>query len=144
MIKQQRTNKLGNKALFIVELLLIIGFFAVRYFTRRKMGMTRFVMYVNYEIDKMIPVKEVKLAFVLILILLSIGLVIHFIKAKSSFNKVDSLIGILINLAALILILLATSSVMKEYYFLVLLAILIGLTHFFRVLFNKNQEAASL
>lgn len=54
----------------VAELLLVTGAFAVKYFTGKKMGMARFVIFKNQAWEKAYPLEQWKLISIVVLILL--------------------------------------------------------------------------
>lgn len=71
----------------LIQILLFIGAFVLNYFTRRRMGMARYVLYKNRNWENTYPVEEIQTAFTAGLIILSILLILFFYKNKKRLSR---------------------------------------------------------
>ncbi len=57
----------------ILQLLLLIGMYVVNYFTRKKMGMLRFVIYKNSTWESSYPIAQIQYLVIALLVILMIA-----------------------------------------------------------------------
>lgn len=126
-------KKLGNIIINILQLLLLLGAFALNYFTKKKMGMARHMVYLNQKIENNYPVEIIKYSLLSIIILMTIFILILYMKNKN--DKTNDIYMISITLIASILFIVFTISQSKQsiksYYFIVLL---IGVFYILQIL----------
>lgn len=76
-------KKAGYIIALLMEIIFYTGAYIFNYFTRRKMGMSRYVVFLNRQIEEAVPIQSIIYAGVgVMILLLMIGLVIFWKKRK--------------------------------------------------------------
>lgn len=70
----------------VLEVALIAGAYVFNYFTNKKIGMSRFVGFMNQNWQKNYPLETLKLAAVAVVLLSAILLLLFFIKNREEMN----------------------------------------------------------
>lgn len=71
----------------ILEALLLSGAWAVQYFTRRKMGMARYVVYKNRGWESRYPMELLAKGAALVMVLLTAMLLLYFLRRRRNLTK---------------------------------------------------------
>lgn len=111
----------------IFQLVFAYGIHLLNYFTKKKLGMNRWVVYHNMQIDKILVVSILKYAFLIATIITTIKLLNIYIKKINMYKllKIDLFILLAINVI-LVIITLAfnTSSQKLNYYYIIILLLI--------------------
>lgn len=95
-----------KRILFALLDLLTIAFLAggyvMQYFTKRKLGMVRWVNFQERKIQEAIPVDVVKYAAVIVVLLLTIMVVRGFMKKRKSIGKIDTVMMAVLGILVLV------------------------------------------
>lgn len=116
-------SKAGKRlyiAVTILEVLFLAGSYIVDYFTRKKMGMARYVSYMNYSLEAKYPMEALSHAVILILSLLTAAILILFLlKRKKSDGWIYIRLGVMIVLTVLYVwfTLSGSRETQRSYYF---------------------------
>lgn len=103
----------------VLSIALLAGGYIIQYFTKRKLGMLRWVIYTETKIKEMMPVDILKYSAALVAVLLTVILVRSYLKKRKSIGSLDRvMIAFPVILAVLYLgcTLLMTSEVTRAYY----------------------------
>lgn len=84
-------KKLGYAIATLLEIALLFGAYIIHYFTRRKMGMLRYVIFKNQTWEQAYPIELLKGAAVAAMLLLTLILLIAFMKRRKEAGKLLSL-----------------------------------------------------
>lgn len=76
----------------IVELLLLVGAYLVHFFTKKKMGMARFVIYKNKIWEREYPMELWKTFSILLIAILTISVVLYYFKKRGFISKITSVV----------------------------------------------------
>lgn len=71
----------------ILQVLLLIGMYVVNYFTRKRMGMLRYVIYKNITWESSYPIEQIQYLVIAFLVILMISILVFYLKRKSQINK---------------------------------------------------------
>lgn len=114
-----------RKAIYIVisflELLLLIGAFVLQYFTRRRMGMARHIIYMNQKWGEAFSLESIKIvSLILIVFLLMILLFLWFRREnkKNLLNKADIVLSVLLSTVYIVFMTMNSVEEMRAYYFI--------------------------
>ena len=117
-----------KKAGYILALLLeataLAGAYIVNYFTRRKMGMARYVIYKNQGWERDYPMELIKNSVMAVLILLTVLVLIAFLKKRREVSRlcaVMTLVMIVLTGLYTCYTLISSTETMRAYYFISLL-----------------------
>ena len=69
-------KKLGHIITNIIQLLLLTGAYTFYYFTKKKMGMARHIIYLNQKIENNYPINTIKYILLFTIVLLTIFILI--------------------------------------------------------------------
>lgn len=118
-----------KRVLFVLLDLLSAAFLAggyvVQYFTRRKLGMLRWVNFQEGKLAEAVPVETVKYAALLVLLFFALWIVGRFVKKKNEIGKLDRvMLGVMVLLVAVdvVLTLTLTKDVTAAYFLILPLA----------------------
>jgi len=115
-------NRIWNKAAIILEVLLYAGAYIFQYFTRKKMGMARFVIYKNHGWENQYPLSAIKYGILIVLAALFLIEVILYVRQKP--KRIHNGIQLLVSAAAVSVcaswIMTQSTSSARAYYFLAL------------------------
>ena len=105
----------------ILEICLLAGAYAVHYFTKKKMGMARYVVYKNHKWEKAYPMAAFQMAVVILLVILAILILFFFIKRRRKAKK----LAYTMNTAMIALVIIYTvftigtsADTMRDHYFI--------------------------
>ena len=71
----------------ILEILCLAGAWAIQYFTRRKMGMARYVVYKNRSWEARYPMELLANGAVLLMAVLTVMLLLYFLRQRRNLTK---------------------------------------------------------
>lgn len=128
--KQNKLNeddnmkKLGYVLMVLLEAAALAGAYIINYFTNKKMGMARWVIYKNQGWERDYPMDTLKTVVMAVLILLTILVFLFFIKRKREAGKLlisMNVVMILLTLLYVSYTVISSRETMRAYYFLSLL-----------------------
>lgn len=128
--KQNKLNeddnmkKLGYVLMVLLEAASLAGAYIINYFTNKKMGMARWVIYKNQGWERDYPMDTLKTAVMAVLILLTILVFLFFLKRKREAGKLlisMNVVMILLTLLYVSYTVISSRETMRAYYFLSLL-----------------------
>ena len=128
--KQNKLNeddnmkKLGYVLMVLLEAAALAGAYIINYFTNKKMGMARWVIYKNQGWEREYPMDTLKMAVMAVLILLTILVFLFFLKRKREAGKLlisMNVVMILLTLLYVSYTVISSRETMRAYYFLSLL-----------------------
>lgn len=128
--KQNKLNeddnmkKLGYVLMVLLEAAALAGAYIINYFTNKKMGMARWVIYKNQGWERDYPMDTLKTAVMAVLILLTILVFLFFLKRKREAGKLlisMNVVMILLTLLYVSYTVISSRETMRAYYFLSLL-----------------------
>ena len=128
--KQNKLNeddnmkKLGYVLMVLLEAAALAGAYIIHYFTNKKMGMARWVIYKNQGWEREYPMDTLKMAVMAVLILLTILVFLFFLKRKREAGKLlisMNVVMILLTLLYVSYTVISSRETMRAYYFLSLL-----------------------
>ena len=117
-------KKLGYVLMVLLEAAALAGAYIINYFTNKKMGMARWVIYKNQGWERDYPMDTLKTAVMAVLILLTILLFLFFLKRKREAGKLlisMNVVMILLTLLYVSYTVISSRETMRAYYFLSLL-----------------------
>jgi len=104
----------------VLEVLILAGSYILDYFTRKKMGMARYVSYKNHAWEEKYPIRNLTNTMVLLLLLLTVFVLFLFcIKRKKATKFMFVRISVMIVLTVIYAWFTITSSreIQRSYYF---------------------------
>ena len=128
--KQNKLNeddnmkKLGYVLMVLLEAAALAGAYIINYFTNKKMGVARWVIYKNQGWERDYPMDTLKTAVMAVLILLTILVFLFFLKRKREAGKLlisMNVVMILLTLLYVSYTVISSRETMRAYYFLSLL-----------------------
>lgn len=117
-------KKLGYVLMVLLEAAALAGAYIINYFTNKKMGMARWVIYKNQGWERDYPMDTLKTAVMAVLILLTILVFLFFLKRKREAGKLlisMNVVMILLTLLYVSYTVISSRETMRAYYFLSLL-----------------------
>ncbi len=117
-------KKIGYFILTLAEILFLAGAYIIHYFTRRKMGMARYVIYKNQGWERTFPMDTLKYTSVTVLTALTLLLLAAFmIRRKQKGRLVTVIYFTMIILTALYgtYTCISSTAAMRAYYFISLM-----------------------
>ena len=117
-------KKLGYVLMVLLEAAALAGAYVINYFTNKKMGMARWVIYKNQGWERDYPMDTLKTAVMAVLILLTILVFLFFLKRKREAGKLlisMNVVMILLTLLYVSYTVISSRETMRAYYFLSLL-----------------------
>lgn len=117
-------KKLGYVLMVLLEAASLAGAYIINYFTNKKMGMARWVIYKNQGWERDYPMDTLKTAVMAVLILLTILVFLFFLKRKQEAGKLlisMNVVMILLTLLYVSYTVISSRETMRAYYFLSLL-----------------------
>lgn len=128
----------------MLELLALGGAWAVRHFTRRKMGMMRFVAHESRQLEAALPMESIRLGCAVTLAALLLAAVLFMLLRRRQLSPgawLVSGISVLLTLAALCFVLANSRETLSYYYFICPLLFLAALFQFGKaVLVLRKQK----
>jgi len=83
----KKMNKVFYAIATILQIILLVGTYVVNYFTQKRMGMMRYVIYKNGIFEKSYPIEKLQYLGIIVFIILMILVLGFYIKRKSKLNK---------------------------------------------------------
>lgn len=80
-------KKLVYAIVTLLEIALAAGAYIVHYFTRKKMGMLRYVIYKNQSWERAYPIEILRTAIIAVLLLLTAAAVLLMVRRRKSARK---------------------------------------------------------
>lgn len=117
-------KKLGYVLMVLLEAAALAGAYIINYFTNKKMGMARWVIYKNQGWERDYPMDTLKTVVMAVLILLTILVFLFFLKRKQEAGKLlisMNVVMILLTLLYVSYTVISSRETMRAYYFLSLL-----------------------
>lgn len=114
-------KKLGYVLMVLLEAAALAGAYIINYFTNKKMGMARWVIYKNQGWERDYPMDTLKTAVMAVLILLTILVFLFFLKRKQEAGKLllsMNVVMILLTLLYVSYTVISSRETMRAYYFL--------------------------
>lgn len=123
-VRAPEMKKIGYVALTFAEVLFLAGAYLVHYFTRKKMGMARYVIYKNQSWERAFPMEALKYTAVAVLAVMTLLLLAVWIMRRKGQGKpapfTYAAMAILTTLYASYTCISSTKT-MRAYYFISLL-----------------------
>ncbi|MFV0519926.1 MAG: hypothetical protein ACK5LY_06575 [Lachnospirales bacterium] len=129
-------TKIFLRIISIIEIIGAIGIYLVNYFTRKKMGMARYVIYKSQMWEKEFPIDLIKYGVIVLIIVLTMVLSYYFYKNKNNMTKyilVNVLIMIFISVLSVLYIVLNSTESYRAYYFTSMIFALISIIQIIKV-----------
>lgn len=117
-------KKAGYILALLLEVAALAGAYIVNYFTRKKMGMARYVIYKNQGWERDYPMELIKNSVMAVLILLTVLVLIAFLKKRREVSRlcaVMNLVMIVLTGLYTCYTLISSTETMRAYYFISLL-----------------------
>lgn len=105
----------------LLEVLLLVGAYIVQYFTRKKMGMARYVVYKNRSFEEAYPLQILKNISVVVLAVLTMLLLAAVIKKWNRMTKhqiVMSVVMTVLTIVSIVFTMKNSTEVLRAYYFI--------------------------
>lgn len=143
-------RKVGYLFLTLVELFLFLGGYLIQYFTKKKMGMARYVIYKNQRWERDYPIESWKTSVLLLIVLLTVAVVIFYIIRRNKLTKMTSMVnGGMVVMTVFYTVFTAMNSIktLRAFYFispiLALVAIVQIIKAFAAILTDSLKESAN-
>ena len=143
-------RKVGYLFLTLVELFLLLGGYLIQYFTKKKMGMARYVIYKNQRWERDYPIESWKTSVLLLIVLLTVAVVIFYIIRRNKLMKMTSMVnGGMVVMTVFYTVFTAMNSIktLRAFYFispiLALVAIVQIIKAFAAILTDSLKESAN-
>ncbi len=143
-------RKVGYLFLTLVELFLLLGGYLIQYFTKKKMGMARYVIYKNQRWERDYPIESWKTSVLLLIVLLTVAVVIFYIIRRNKLTKMTSMVnGGMVVMTVFYTVFTAMNSIktLRAFYFispiLALVAIVQIIKAFAAILTDSLKESAN-
>ena len=92
------------------QLIFLAGTYVLSYYTRKKLGMNRWLMYHNMQWEKKLPIFMIKNIIAIVIVLTTSIIIYKYIKNRNSYNKFKTLIFVA-------LVIIAILTIIYLYYF---------------------------
>ena len=83
----KKMNKVFYAVATILQIILLAGVYVVNYFTRKRMGMLRYVIYKNGVFENTYPIQQLQYICIISLTILTILVLMFYVKNKSKLSK---------------------------------------------------------
>lgn len=117
-----------KKAVYVLAVLLEItvlaGAYIINYFTNKKMGMARWIIYKNQGWERDYPMDMLKMIVMEVLVILTILIFLLFLKKKNAAGKLVMAMNVAMIVLTAVYVsytLISSTETMRAYYFLSLL-----------------------
>lgn len=118
---RRKMKKVGYFIMTLAEILFLAGAYIIQYFTRRKMGMARYVIYKNHGWERAFPMEALKYTAVAVLTALTFLLLAVLVKRRRQQGR----LVLAVHFAMLILTAIyaaytciSSTEIMRAYYFI--------------------------
>lgn len=115
------TKKIGYILGLLPQLLLVAGAYIVQYYTGKKMGMARHVIFKNQEWEKAYPLEQWKLISIILLVLLLAAVLAILIRRRrllTSCLLAESVITVYLTMFSLYFTLANSAATLRPYYWM--------------------------
>lgn len=117
----------------VLEIALLTGAFVVNFYTRSKMGMMRYVIYINQSWEREYPIVALKMSLIAVLSILTVLIFLWLVKKRRYADKCS--VGMVIVMLALTagyawFTLLCSTETHRAYYFI---SMMLGLAAFLQI-----------
>lgn len=138
------TKKLFYRISLSLQLLLLIATFGLQYFSVKKMGMMRYMVYINSELQQNYPVNSIRYAIIAVLSVLALASIAAFAAAKkrdaqSSMALPMLYLQLILTAAAIVFALAFSPQSYRSYFFTAPLLSLIALIQEINFLANLKR-----
>ena len=136
---------IGHIIGYAIELLLVAGAYLVKYFTGKKMGMARYVIFKNQSWERQYPLAQwtgISILLLIILLIFTVVLIVRKRKQLSSFMVTDGLLSVALTGYSLYFTIANSAATLRPYYWmspLIAIAALVQLIKSICVLLKINQ-----
>lgn len=119
-------KKKGHIITNILQILLLLSAFIFSYFTKKKMGMARHVIFLNQKIESNYPVIIIKYIILFSIVLLSILALVMYLKNSKNrkISKLNIIATVILSLACILFIVIQSKESIRSYYFVGILILL--------------------
>lgn len=114
-------KKIGYIFLTLLEIALLVGAYVLNYFTKKKMGMMRFVAFKNGKWESAFPLQLWKNISLIVLVVLALLVVIAVVKKWAKLSKIVKLMSvfmIILTAFSLYFTMCNTTEIIRAYYFM--------------------------
>ena len=114
-------KKAGYLLITVLEILLLVGAYVVHYFTKKKMGMARYVMYKNRGWEQAYPLALLKSISVAVLLVLLIIVLVLAVRSGKRLRKVQwgmCIVMVLLSVLSFAVTLGSSIQSLRAYYFI--------------------------
>ncbi|WP_099203366.1 hypothetical protein [Miniphocaeibacter massiliensis] len=139
-------KKAGYIFLTLLEILLFIGCYVITYFTKKKMGMARYIAFKNQSIRKELDVDLIKNIFIVVILILTIIVLINFIVKRLKLNRISKLINFVMLITTIVFtvfVSISSTEKIKTYFYISLFLGLIALIQIIKailsIVWNSNK-----
>lgn len=130
-------NKLFYILITMCQLIFITGTYVLSYYTKRKLGMNRWLMYHNMQWEKQLPVFGIKCLFATLIAVITSIIIYKYIKSKNPHTKFLTLSMIAFVIIAIYIIFYFyyfNANLQKTYYLNAIIYVAIYLFQLFKLL----------
>lgn len=117
-------KKAGYILAVLLEIAALAGAYIINYFTNKKMGMARWVIYKNQGWERDYPMDTLKMAVLAVVVILTILIFLLFLKKKKDAGKLVTAMNVVMIVLTVVYVsytLISSTETMRAYYFLSLL-----------------------
>jgi uncharacterized membrane protein YoaK (UPF0700 family) len=138
MILKTRRQPMGKKIFYwaatILQVLFFIAAYGIQFFSMKRMGMMRYVVFINREWEAQYPITTLKYSAIVFLVVLCAAGVLY---KKTKKNLPMLIAGILITLIFVFFTLVFSTENYRSYYFTSLILAFIALIQQIKILLAK-------
>lgn len=117
-------KKAGYILAVLLEIAALAGAYIINYFTKKKMGMARWVIYKNQGWEREYPMDVLKMTALAVIVILTILIFLLFLKKKKDAGKLVTAMNVMMIVLTVVYVsytLVSSTETMRAYYFLSLL-----------------------
>ncbi|MBL4934278.1 hypothetical protein JK636_00745 [Clostridium sp. YIM B02515] len=123
----------------ILQVLFVIAAYVIQYFSMKRMGMMRYVVFKNHEWEAQYPITALKYAAIIFLIILCVAAILYVKTKKGNYIKDKKalpmlLAGIVLTLIFVLFTLIFSTGNYRSYYFTSLILAIITLIQHIKIL----------
>lgn len=132
----------------ILQVLLLIAAYGIQFFSMKRMGMMRYVVFINNEWEAQYPIALLQYAAMAFLVLLSVAIILYVKTKRDNYFKSKKfssmlVINIVLTLAFVIFTLAYSTKSYRSYYFTSLILAVTTLIQDIKVLLYLRRPANS-
>lgn len=130
-------KKAGYFIILLLEILLYAGAYVFQYFTRKKLGMSRYVVFLNSKIKEAVPIQSIIYGGILLIIILLVLAAVLYWKRRERLGKLPAVMaGVSVLTSAFYMYYALANSVetMRAYYVLSVLLLAAGVLQLLKTL----------